>query len=75
MIMFSLKALKISLHSLPANSKVVDGLEGPSMAALGRLSGKHCLYCIAVATMGISLSSSNGNKSLERPMLGAQSGI
>lgn len=45
------------------------------MAALGGASGKHCLYCIAVAKVGISLSASNENKTLKGPTSGAQSGM
>lgn len=44
------------------------------MAALGGVSGKGCLHCIEVATVGISFSASSGNKIPERPTPSAQSG-
>lgn len=49
-------------------------LGGLSMAALGGVSGKGCLHCIEVATVGISFSDSSGNKIPELPTPSAQSG-
>lgn len=44
------------------------------MAVLGVLSGKGCLHCTEVTTVGISFSASSGNKIPERPTPSAQSG-
>lgn len=43
------------------------------MGVWGGLSGKGCLHCTGVTTVGISFSTSSGNKIPERPTPSAQS--
>lgn len=65
----------LSTKALQTVRLLLAWMVGPSMAALGGLGGKYCLYCIAVATVGNNLSASNESRILERPTSGTQSGM